>query len=63
MLDPSSCMLDPWSCSFQVASWMDSELYGKFIGISTFFNPGRHQNKVDNFRKFRSSVAAQAAAP
>ena len=43
----------------QVASWKDSELYGKFIGISTFFNPGRHQNKVDNFRKFHASVAAQ----
>ena len=32
---------------------------GKFIGISTFFNPGRHQNKVDNFRLFRASVKAQ----
>ena len=40
---------------------MDSELYGKFIGISTFFNPGRHPNKVDNFRKFHSSVAAQVS--
>jgi len=28
-------------------------------GITTFFNPGRHQNKVDNFRKFRASVSAQ----
>ena len=32
---------------------------GKFMGITTFFNPGRHANKVDNFRKFRASVAAQ----
>ena len=43
----------------RLASWIDSDSYGRFIGITTFFNPGRHQNKVDNFRKFRSSVAAQ----
>ena len=43
----------------KLESWKGSDLYGKFIGITPFFNPGRHQNKVDNFRKFRSSVAAQ----
>ena len=43
----------------RLASWIDSDSYGRFIGITTFFNPGRHQNKVDNFRKARSSVAAQ----
>ena len=43
----------------KLKSWIDSASYGKFIGITTFFNPGRHQNKVDNFRKFRDSVAAQ----
>ena len=43
----------------KLKSWIDSGSYGKFIGITTFFNPGRHQNKVDNFRKFRGSVAAQ----
>ena len=43
----------------RVSSWLDSDSYGKFIGITTFFNPGRHQNKVDNFRQFRASVAAQ----
>ena len=45
--------------SVKLAEWKDSALYGKFIGITTFFNPGRHQNKVDNFRKFRQGVAAQ----
>ena len=43
----------------KVASWIESEAYGKFIGVSTFFNPGRYENKVDNFRKFRRSVSAQ----
>ena len=43
----------------KLAAWIDSASYGRFIGITTFFNPGRHQNKVDNFRKFRASVAAQ----
>jgi len=43
----------------KVATWIESDAYGKFIGISTFFNPGRHQNKVDNFRQFRASVAQQ----
>ena len=43
----------------KLSAWIDSPSYGKFIGITTFFNPGRHQNKVDNFRKFRESVAAQ----
>jgi len=43
----------------KVKGWLESDAYGKFIGISTFFNPGRHQNKVDNFRLFRASVAAQ----
>jgi hypothetical protein len=45
--------------SGRLAGWIDSDSYGKFIGITTFFNPGRHQNKVDNFRKFRAGVAAQ----
>ena len=43
----------------KLAAWIDSDSYGKFIGITPFFNPGRHQNNVDNFRKFRASVAAQ----
>ena len=43
----------------KVKDWRESDAYGKFIGISTFFNPGRHQNKVDNFRMFRRSVAVQ----
>ena len=43
----------------KLSKWMESDSFGKFIGITTFFNPGRHQNKVDNFRKFRQSVAAQ----
>ena len=43
----------------KVKDWRESDAYGKFIGISTFFNPGRHQNKVDNFRMFRRSVALQ----
>ena len=43
----------------KLSAWIESDLYGKFMGITTFFNPGRHQNKVDNFRKFRASVASQ----
>ena len=43
----------------KVDDWLSSESYGKFIGISTFFNPGRHENKVENFRKFKGAVAAQ----
>jgi len=43
----------------KVSEWIESDAYGKFIGISTFFNPGRHQNKVDNFREFHTSVASQ----
>ena len=43
----------------KVSAWINSEAHGKFIGITPFFNPGRHQNKVDNFRRFRISVAAQ----
>lgn len=43
----------------KLAKWIESGSYGRFIGITPFFNPGRHQNKVDNFRKFRQSVAAQ----
>jgi hypothetical protein len=43
----------------KVGGWIESDAYGRFIGISTFFNPGRHANKVDNFRKFRASVAEQ----
>ena len=44
-----------------VSSWLSGRTRrcGKFIGITTFFNPGRHQNGVDNFRKFRQGVAAQ----
>lgn len=43
----------------KLGGWIESDAYGRFIGISTFFNPGRHVNKVDNFRKFRNSVAEQ----
>lgn len=43
----------------KVSSWLESDSYGKFIGITPFFNPGRHENKVDNLRKFRASVKAQ----
>ena len=43
----------------KVDDWLSSDSYGKFIGISTFFNPGRHENKVENFRKFKGAVAAQ----
>jgi len=43
----------------KVEGWKESDEYGKFLGISTFFNPGRHENKVDNFRHFRASVSAQ----
>lgn len=42
-----------------MASWKESELYGKFIGITPFFNPGRHQNKVDNFRRFHENLEEQ----
>ena len=41
------------------AALPSQDAYGKFIGISTFFNPGRHENKVENFRKFKGAVAAQ----
>ena len=56
---PRSVLLSPIQSAPDKEPLVLALTAGKFIGISPFFNPGRHQNKVDNFRKFRASVAAQ----
>ena len=35
------------------------KLPGSFWGITTFYNPQRYKNKIENYRKFRNSIKKQ----